>query len=67
MSVVLLVINMVLAFTLAYQSGKMRAMIDIDEIDGKKVDFKIYALWIADAMISAYLIVSIYGAGVTHG
>jgi hypothetical protein len=67
MSVVLLVINMVLAFTLAYQSGKMKAMIDIDKIDGKETDVKIKVLWIADALISAYLIVSIYGAGVTNG
>lgn len=66
MSVILLIINMFLAFFLAFQAGQMKAMIDIDKQDGRESDWKVYFFLIADSLISIYLIISIYGAGLRH-
>ena len=57
---------MFLAFFLAFQAGQIKAMIDIDKIDGKKPEKKAYILLVVDILISIYLIISIYGAGVNR-
>ena len=66
MHVVILIINMFLAFFLAFQAGQMKALIDIDKQDGRESDWKVYFFLIADTLISLYLIISIYGAGLRH-
>ena len=59
----MIVIQMFLAYFLAFQAGQMKALIDIDKQDGRKSDWKVYFFLIADSLISIYLIISIYGAG----
>ena len=59
----MIVVNMFLAYFLAFQAGQMKALIDIDKQDGRKSDWKVYFFLIADSLISIYLIISIYGAG----
>ena len=66
MSTVILIINIILAFYLAFQAGQMKTLLDIDKQDGRKSDWKVYFFLIADTLISFYLIISIYGAGVRH-
>ena len=66
MNILILIFNMFLAFFLAFQAGQIKAMIDIDKIDGKKPEKKAYILLVADILISIYLIISIYGAGVNR-
>ena len=63
METVSLCINIFLAFFLAFQAGQMKALIDIDKQDGRKSDWKVYFFLVADTLISIYLIISIYGAG----
>ena len=59
----MIILNMFLAYFLAFQAGQMKALIDIDKQDGRKSDWKVYFFLIADSLISIYLIISIYGAG----
>jgi hypothetical protein len=66
MKVILLIVNIFLAFFLAFQAGQMKTMIDIDKQDGRKSDWKLYFFLIADTLISIYIIISIYGAGLRH-
>ena len=66
MHVIVLVINIFLAFFLAFQAGQMKAMIDVDKIEGKKPEKRAYFFLVADTLISIYLILSIYGAGLSH-
>lgn len=63
---VILILNMFLAFYLAFQAGQMKTLLDIDTQDGRKSDWKVYFFLVADSLISIYLIISIYGAGVKH-
>lgn len=66
MDIALLLLNMFLAFFLAFQAGQMKALIDIDREDGRKTDWKVYFFCVADSIISLYLIVSVYGSGLRH-
>lgn len=66
MNAVFLIIDIFLAFYLAFQAGQMKTLIDIDKQDGRKSDWKVYFFLIADTLISLYLIISIYGMGVRH-
>lgn len=63
----LLILNVFLAFFLAFQAGCMKTMIDVDKIEGKKSDWKLYFFLVADTLISLYLIISIYGMGINRG
>jgi hypothetical protein len=66
MNVFILCVNIFLAYFLAFQAGQMKTLIDIDKQDGRKSDWKVYFFLIADSLISIYLIISIYGAGLRH-
>lgn len=66
MDIFILIFNMVLAFFLAFQAGQMKAMIDVDKAEGRKPEKRAYFFLIADSLISVYLIISIYGAGLRH-
>ena len=63
----LVILNMILVFVLAFQAGCMKAMIDVDRIEGKKSNWKLYFFLVADTLISVYLLVSIYGMGINRG
>ena len=66
MNVLFLIFNMFLAFFLAFQAGQMKAMIDVDKIEGKTPEKRAYFFLVADSLISIYLIISIYGQGLRH-
>lgn len=66
MNTLILIVNIFLAFFLAFQAGQIKAMIDIDKIEGKTPEKKAYFFIIADTLISIYLIISIYGQGLSH-
>ena len=66
MNVLILIIDILLAIFLAFQAGQIKAMIDVDKIDGKKPEKKAYFLLVADLLISLYLVISIYGMGIRH-
>ena len=66
MSVLLLIINIFLAFFLAFQAGEMWTLIKLDKEEGRKPDWKLYFFLVADSLISLYIIVSIYGQGLKH-
>lgn len=59
----LLIFNIFLAFFLAFQAGQMKAIIDVDKAEGRKPEKRAYFFLVADTLISLYLIISIYGAG----
>lgn len=61
------IITMILAFFLAFQAGQMKAMIDINKVDGIKSEWKLYFFLICNSLISIYMIISLYGAGITRG
>lgn len=63
----LVILNLLLGFYLAFQAGQMKAMIDVDRVEGRKSDWKLYFFLVADTLISLYLLVSIYGMGVNRG
>jgi hypothetical protein len=67
MDIFILIFNMFLAYFLAFQAGQMKAMIDTDKIDGRKPEKRAYFFLVANTLISVYLIISIYGAGMRHG
>ena len=62
-----LILNMILAFFLAFQAGQMKTMIDVDKIEGRNTGWMTYFFLVADTLISVYLIISIYGMGITRG
>jgi hypothetical protein len=62
----MVVITMFAAFFLAFQAGQMKAMIDVDRIEGRKSDWKLYFFLVAETLMSMYLIISIYGHGVAR-
>jgi len=62
----MVVITMILAFFLAFQAGQMKALIDVDRVEGKKSDWKLYFFLVANTLISVYLIISVYGAGINR-
>jgi hypothetical protein len=66
MNVLFLFIDIFLAIFLAFQAGQIKAMIDVDKIDGKKPEKMAYFLLVADLVISLYLVISIYGMGMRH-
>ena len=66
METIILIINIFLAFYLAFQAGQMKTLLDIDKQDGRESDWKVYFFLIADTLISLYLIISIYGMGMRH-
>ena len=67
MNVLILLIDIFLAIFLAFQAGQIKAMIDVDKIEGKKPEKMAYFLLVADLVISLYLVISIYGMGMRHG
>ena len=67
MNVVFLILDIFLAIFLAYQAGQIKAIIDIDKIEGKKPEKWAYFLLVADLLISLYIVISIYGMGMRHG
>lgn len=67
MNAVFLIVDIFLAIFLAYQAGQIKAMIDVDKIEGKKPEKWAYFLLCADLFISLYLVISIYGMGMRHG
>ena len=67
MGILLLILTIFLAFFLAFQAGQMKAMIDIDKQEGTKPDWKLYFFLVANSLISLYMIISVYGAGLRHG
>lgn len=66
MNILFLIFNMFLAFFLAFQAGQMKVMIDVDKQEGIKPDWKLYFFLVADSLISIYIIISIYGAGLNR-
>jgi riboflavin transporter FmnP len=66
MSVIILILNMFLAFFLAFQAGQMKTMIDVDKAEGRKPEWKLYFFLVANTIISVYFIMSIYGSGLRH-
>jgi hypothetical protein len=58
----MIIIQMFLAFFLAFQAGQMKTLIDLDKEDGRKSDWKLYFFCIADSLLSIYLIITIYGS-----
>ena len=66
MNTLILIVNIFLAFFLAFQAGQIKAMVDIDKIEGKTPEKKAYFFIVADTLISIYLIISIYGQGLSH-
>lgn len=67
MNVLILIIDIFLAIFLAFQAGQIKAMIDVDKIEGKKPEKMAYFLLVVDLIISLYLVISIYGMGMRHG
>ena len=67
MQVILLLITIIVAFFLAFQAGQMWIMIKLDKEEDRKPDWKLYFFLVADSLISLYMIISIYGAGLRHG
>ena len=67
MNVLFLIIDIFLAIFLAFQAGQIKAMIDVDKIEGKKPEKYAYFLLVVDLIISLYLVISIYGMGMRHG
>ncbi len=59
----MIIIQMFLAFFLAFQAGQMKTLIDLDKEDGRTSDWKLYFFCIADTLLSIYLIITIYGSG----
>ena len=59
-------VNMILAFVLAYQAGQMKAMINVDRVEGRKSHWSIYTLLVLDVLMSIYFIISVYGAGIAR-
>ena len=66
MDVLFLLFDIFLAIFLVFQAGQIKAMIDVDKIDGKKPEKMAYFLLVADLVISLYLVISIYGMGMRH-
>lgn len=66
MNVLFLFLDIFLAIFLAFQAGQIKAMIDVDKIEGKQPEKMAYFLLVADLVISLYLVISIYGMGVRH-
>lgn len=67
MHVLILLLNIFLTYFLAFQAGQMWTMIKLDKEEDIKPDWKLYFFLVADSLISLYIIVSIYGAGLKHG
>lgn len=66
MNAVFLIVDIFLAIFLAFQAGQIKAIIDVDKIEGKKPEKWAYFLLVADLLISLYLVISIYGMGMRH-
>lgn len=66
MNVLFLFLDIFLAIFLAFQAGQIKAMIDVDKIEGKQPEKMAYFLLVADLVISLYLVISIYGMGMRH-
>jgi hypothetical protein len=62
----MIVITMFLILLLAFQSGQMYTMIDIDKVDGVKPNWKLYFFMVADGLIAVYLFVALVGR-IAHG
>lgn len=68
MNSVFVIIDILLAFWCAFQAGKMKAAIDIEKIDStKKLPTSFYFWMYANAVMSLYLMISIFGRGITRG
>lgn len=68
MNAVIVVINMVAAFWLAYHAGKFAAMLEYDrDIRNTKPDRMIQMFWALDVVLAAYFIVAIFGQGIQVG
>ena len=68
MNSLLTIIDIVLAFWCAFQAGKMKAAIDIEGIESnKKLPASFYFWMYANAVMSLYLMISIFGRGITRG
>ena len=68
MNTLLVILNMVLAFFLAYQAGKFATMIEYDrDVFEIKSDRMMYVYWIVDMILAAYFIISIFGQGIQIG
>jgi hypothetical protein len=61
------VLTFVVAFFTAYSAGKMRAILDLNEVEGEPVDWGITVLWVLNILFSFYLMFSIYGMGIARG
>jgi hypothetical protein len=61
------VLTFVLAFFTAYSAGKMRAILDLNEVQGEPVDWGVTALWVLNILFSFYFMFSIYGMGIARG
>lgn len=63
MDVVFVILDIILAFFCAFNAGRLSAMMDIDEIDGRKTDPYLPILkWLSIAF-SIYMIIAVYGMG----
>ena len=60
-------IDMTVAALCLYQAGKLGAAVQIDRIDGRKTETMIHVLYWLDFFFGLYLLISIYGRGVTRG
>ena len=68
MDLIFSIINMVLAFYCAFTAGKFNAAITIDrEILNKVPPKSLYFWMIANAVISIYFIITIFGSGIRIG
>lgn len=66
MDLAILLLNMILAFTNAYMAGKLRAALEIAQLEGLPRNWSMTALWAANVICAVYFIISIYGAGISR-
>lgn len=67
MELIFTILTMVLAFTNAYQAGRLMTTMDIDRIEGKVFDKTRAVLILFNILCSFYFIISLYGTGINRG
>jgi hypothetical protein len=55
-----------LAVYSAYQSGKIAAVIDVEQADGRRSETWMTVMWIANLAFAVYFVISLYGQGVAR-
>ena len=67
MDLLLLLIDFVLVYWLAFTAGKMKAAIDIEKMDSKPIPKSFYFWIVINTLMAFWLMISIYGRGISRG